>query len=502
MRVPAVVGSWPQPFLDGYDGRAPPGRGRVPGRRRRPARRCASGWRAPASTLAAGSPEDAIRVLVGPWARVREDPAAAQIEDGPAGERRLRRLRQPRAGGYVLRGLGEDGEVGARLRPRRRPGRRDPSLRSAAGLGGHRGDARPACARPPSLLDAADLRDHYAVATEGGEETPLPRAAMRSPFAYTPRPRPLQAASPGAAVAYLGALDRRRLPLLEPARARSRPASPRCSPACSPGRGGAVRAALWMGLALALLIVVVNALVVNRGETVLARLGEWPLFGQVDVTAEAIAAGAVLGLRAAVVMVAFAVYSACVDPDRVLRALRPLAGRSALTATLVSRLVPVAAADAAPPARRRPPARPGRRPGRPRAAGPPPARRLARPRRRRRRHPGAARLLPRRRPGVTLHGMATRFGARGARRLGARATTGASTRSARWCSSRRSPAKAARRRRLPRLPDGRGRHRLGDPRPLGPVVLSGLAPLRGASRAGPRYAALRRPLPPEAVVDA
>jgi len=40
-------------------------------------------------------------------------------------------------------------------------------------------------------------------------------------------------------------------------------------------------------------------------------------------------------------MVAFAVYSACVDPDRVLRALRPVAGRSALTATLISRLVPV-----------------------------------------------------------------------------------------------------------------------------------------------------------------
>jgi energy-coupling factor transport system permease protein len=101
-----------------------------------------------------------------------------------------------------------------------------------------------------------------------------------------------------------------------------------------------------MGLSLAVLIVAVNALVVSRGETVLARLGEWPLLGQVDVTAEAIAAGAVIGLRAAVAMVAFAVYSACVDPDRVLRALRPIAGRSALTATLVSRLVPVAAADA------------------------------------------------------------------------------------------------------------------------------------------------------------
>jgi len=108
----------------------------------------------------------------------------------------------------------------------------------------------------------------------------------------------------------------------------------------------AVRAALRMGLSLALLIVVVNAIVVSRGDTVLARLGDWPLLGQVDVTAEAIAEGAVLGLRAAVVLVAFAVYSACVDPDRVLRALRPLAGRSALTATLVSRLVPVTASDA------------------------------------------------------------------------------------------------------------------------------------------------------------
>ena len=101
-----------------------------------------------------------------------------------------------------------------------------------------------------------------------------------------------------------------------------------------------------MGLGLALLIVVVNALVVDRGETVLARLGDWPILGQVDITLEAIVAGVSIGLRAAVTMVAFCVYSACVDPDRVLRALRPVAARSALTATLVSRLVPVAAADA------------------------------------------------------------------------------------------------------------------------------------------------------------
>ncbi|HEU4393508.1 MAG TPA: energy-coupling factor transporter transmembrane component T, partial [Solirubrobacterales bacterium] len=168
---------------------------------------------------------------------------------------------------------------------------------------------------------------------------------MRSPFAYTPRPRPLQAASPGAAVAYLGALVVVAFAYSSPLVLLAAGAAV-VTAGLLAGARRAVRAALQMGATLALLIVVVNALVVNRGATVLARLGEWPLLGQVDVTAEALADGAVFGLRAVVVMVAFAVYSACVDPDRVLRALRPFAGRSALTATLVSRLVPVAAADA------------------------------------------------------------------------------------------------------------------------------------------------------------
>jgi energy-coupling factor transport system permease protein len=169
---------------------------------------------------------------------------------------------------------------------------------------------------------------------------------MRSPFAYTPRPGPLQAASPGAAVAYLGALTAVAFAYSNPVVLLAAGAAVTIAGLLA-GARRAVRAALRMGLALALLIAAVNALVVNRGETVLARLGDWPLLGEVDVTAESIVAGLTIGLRAAVAMVAFAVYSACVDPDRVLRALRPLAGRSALTASLVSRLVPVAAADAA-----------------------------------------------------------------------------------------------------------------------------------------------------------
>lgn len=169
---------------------------------------------------------------------------------------------------------------------------------------------------------------------------------MRSPFAYTPRSGPLQASSPAAAVAYLGALVAVAFlyssPLVLAAAGIGAALAGRLA-----GARSAVWAAIRLGLAIALPIVIVNALVVDRGLTILFRLGEWPIFGQVNVTAEALADGAIFGLRAIVVMIAFAVYSACVDPDHVLRALRPIARRSALTATLVSRLVPVAAADAA-----------------------------------------------------------------------------------------------------------------------------------------------------------
>ena len=113
---------------------------------------------------------------------------------------------------------------------------------------------------------------------------------MRSPYAYIPRHGPLQSARPGAAVAYLGALVVVAFLYSNPLVLLAAGAA-----ACLAGRlagaRGAVRAALRMGLGLALLIVVVNALVVDRGETVLARLGHWPIFGQVDVTLEAIVAG-------------------------------------------------------------------------------------------------------------------------------------------------------------------------------------------------------------------
>jgi energy-coupling factor transport system permease protein len=104
--------------------------------------------------------------------------------------------------------------------------------------------------------------------------------------------------------------------------------------------------ALVVALPFALVIALVNPLVVRDGLTVIARLGTVPVVGQLDVTAEATAYGGVLALRALVVIGCFALHSAAVDPDDLLRAFRRVSFRSALTAALATRLVPVLARDA------------------------------------------------------------------------------------------------------------------------------------------------------------
>jgi energy-coupling factor transport system permease protein len=113
------------------------------------------------------------------------------------------------------------------------------------------------------------------------------------------------------------------------------------------GAARAVRASLALALPLMVFMTIVNALVTHRGNTILIRGWDVPVIGNTDVTLESLAAGAAIGLRVVAVVLAFAVYSACVDPDRVLRVLRPLARRSAMTAGLVTRMVPLAAADGA-----------------------------------------------------------------------------------------------------------------------------------------------------------
>jgi uncharacterized protein DUF4430 len=171
MRVPAVVGSWPQPFVGGYDGEARP-----------VAIECVGGGVACAGvderlgdagvSVPSRPPDGAIRVLVGPWAQVRQDPAAAQIEDGPQASGVFADFH--RAGStYRLTGLDEAGDEGRRFGM-------DAGLVAATRryddppvwvvTGGTAAGVRAAA----NLLDAVDLRDHYAVVADGEGGVALP----------------------------------------------------------------------------------------------------------------------------------------------------------------------------------------------------------------------------------------------------------------------------------------------------------------------------------------
>ena len=169
---------------------------------------------------------------------------------------------------------------------------------------------------------------------------------IRSALAYRPRRGALQSASPMAAIAFLGAFAATALVYSNPIVLAGAGAAVVVA-GLAAGARRALLLAARLGATLGVAIVLVNVLVTTRGETLLVRGWHLPILGDTGVTLESLAAGGVLALRIAVVIAAFAVYSACVDPDRVLRLLRPLARRSALTATLVSRAVPLAASDLA-----------------------------------------------------------------------------------------------------------------------------------------------------------
>lgn len=170
-RVPAVVGSWPQPLLDGYEGKKHP-----------VAIECRDGGEACAVVRrqleaagiepATGSPEDAILVVVGPWGRVRTEPAAAQIEAGPQTSGVFADFTQ-RGARFELHGLDEGGEAAQRFGPsaglvaatRRYD---NPPVWIVTGTDAH------GVLDAAGLLSTADLRDHFAVAVDDGAIAPLP----------------------------------------------------------------------------------------------------------------------------------------------------------------------------------------------------------------------------------------------------------------------------------------------------------------------------------------
>jgi len=121
--VPAVVGSFPEPFLNGLGGKRLPVRVEcvsVAGRACRSVTERLGGLGVPAAIAAVGSggEPETLRVLVGPWSAVAGDPGAQSIARGP------------RASGVYAR-FSADGRTLTLLDPDGRPVR---TLADGAGL--------------------------------------------------------------------------------------------------------------------------------------------------------------------------------------------------------------------------------------------------------------------------------------------------------------------------------------------------------------------------------
>jgi hypothetical protein len=179
--VPAVVGSWPAPFTTGWEGHEPvidvecsvngPACGMV--------FTALEGVGAPVEATEASveeAPQEArgpaVRVLVGKWADLRADRAAKLLEDGPAESGVYANFKQT-GGSWRLVGLDENGDeartfgadVGLVAATRKYEG--PPTWLVTGGSGA-------AVRAAAEALDTADLRDHYAVASQAGAVTPLP----------------------------------------------------------------------------------------------------------------------------------------------------------------------------------------------------------------------------------------------------------------------------------------------------------------------------------------
>ena len=345
--IRAIVGAYPEPFLNGVDGKRLPVRVECADAGSdscKQAKSTLADEGVPASGAALGAPgnQKVIRVVVAPWDRARRLPTVRAIELGP---RRSGVFARFAGGGEKLELLDGDGEtvreaapgtgIVAALRPtddRARVGRhRARRCRRAAG------SRRPRRARPPRRLRDRRRARRGGQAPAGGP--------MRLVPAYRDRPSPLHAARAGVTAAFCAALA------LVPGLSQN--------PIVLVAAGAAILvagAAAGVGARAApsaLLLAAAGASDHDRqparriacGDTLLVRGGE-VLGHRIDITLEALAAGGMAGLRLTVFMLAFASSRPASIPTTCCALFRRVSYRSALTAALATRLVPVLARDA------------------------------------------------------------------------------------------------------------------------------------------------------------
>lgn len=185
-RVSAVVGSWPEPFLHGSEG-GPPA---VELHCFEVEAACAEvgdrldGVGAEVETFEdQAAPEDrggeALRVLVGPWKRLREDRAAVTLERGPGVSGVFGRPVRC-AGGYGLELLDEQARPRALLEDAAWVAAVGEDAREATWLVSGGGEEQ--VERAAGMLDGEVLGDRYAVAA-GPDGPPQPLPAVEEELA-------------------------------------------------------------------------------------------------------------------------------------------------------------------------------------------------------------------------------------------------------------------------------------------------------------------------------
>jgi hypothetical protein len=171
--IPAVVGSFPEPFLDGSGGKRLPVALECAPDARAPCARVAGELRAVRVSFASrqvGTRSSGLVVAVGTWGDLRTEAAIALIDHGPSasgvyaeftGRGRALRVLDPR--GHTVRTLG----AGAGLVAATADGQSEPTwVVTGTDPGGVEAAAR---ALTPAALDG-----HFAVAVARGAEIPVP----------------------------------------------------------------------------------------------------------------------------------------------------------------------------------------------------------------------------------------------------------------------------------------------------------------------------------------
>ncbi len=177
MSVPAVVGSWPEPFAQASTDHPKPVQvvclGVRPACRTTASRLTANGVKAKVTSgPSAGSGSGTMRLLVGPWSRVRSDTAVDELRSSPQGTGVFATFKGPTHDGWHLVGLDAGGRPARGLGP-------EAGLVAALGQAGEptwavTGSSGPAVRRAADALDSRSLAHRYAIAATGHGVVPLP----------------------------------------------------------------------------------------------------------------------------------------------------------------------------------------------------------------------------------------------------------------------------------------------------------------------------------------